>query len=73
MSKSCHSQYIYFRENSTLKMVTLYTIYKLKNNQPVGHGVQAEQELDGDQAEHRAGQDDDDQAGGGDGHNMLYY
>ena len=52
-------------------MVTLYTIYKLKYEQPVGHGVQAYQELDGDQAEHRAGQDADEQVGGGDGHNKL--
>ena len=48
-------------------MVTLYTIYKLKYEQPVGHGVQAYQ----DQAEHRAGQDADEQVGGGDGHNKL--
>ena len=35
-------------ENSTLKMVYYITIYKLKCDQPVGHVVEAVQELVGD-------------------------
>ena len=52
-------------------MVTIIIYTRLEYNQPVGHGVQADQELDGDQAEHRAGQDGDEQEGGGVGHNKL--